>query len=632
MFEPRHGLKPARTGLLGGVVALGLVFGTVDAGAQSLSAAPTATMARGALLAQSQGREAGAPDAPASGPSAEQEVPFSELNEALSAARARLAELTKAAEIAKVASALREDLAIAKAENKHLKAALVETRAAHADLEVAEQAAGKRADEAGRAAAEAVAAAKRLDEELVAVRWQNSQLSTSLTLAETSARERDEALKKARSELSSRVQALSSTAEKSATEITRLQSRLEKAEERSLLAERRGDALEEELALRSVETDDVKAETDKLATDLDRTITELRGAQAELASTRDALDDVSIALAGANQEAAVLREQVAANRQDADRLRGELETTQGRLSQVNAMNKELQDQVGVLRTAAGEATDAARLNLIAVEKQINEINAALATVKADELTMENYERAEAEAAQRLTEAVDAPGGGDGRTAFADAAGDLWVPKVTPARAAAQSRQRQLIAAASPSAAGPVGAGKPSAASSPFASRVVSTATAATRDAEPPTAIAALIAGLSETERRQAESLLTGLDVRSERRGLSMTVPGTILFAVNSEKIEPDAYGTLAKVAEVVDLYQDRSVLIVGHTDAVGDDEYNQQLSERRADLVRNYFVDEFAIGRERLSIEGQGEQRPITSNATSEGRDANRRIEVIILD
>lgn len=615
-------------------MACGLASGFKEASAEGLSTFLNSAVARGALQAQSNGgAESPEPTLEATDGPAQDDVPFSELNEALSAARARLAELTKAAEIAKVASELREQLEATKAENQRLKAALSEAQSDNAELQAAQQAAARLADERRQAASDATEEARRLDEELVAMRWQNSQLSTSLARAETSAREGTEELSKAKSELSSQVQALSATAEKSATEITRLQTELDATTESALIAEQRGAALEEQLALRNAETDDVKAETTKLATDLDKTITELSDARAELTSTREALDEVSISLVAANQEAAVLREQVATNREEADHLRKELETAQAQIRQVNASNKNLQRQVGALRTAAGEATDAARLNLIAVENRINEINAALATVKGEELLTPDDEPTPSAADRDLAAAENENGQASAGIEVASVAEEIWVPEPTPARAAAEPRQQQLIAAASPTGANPERTNHPPAASSPFASRVVQTSKdQADAAAIAPTEVAALITGLSDEGRQRAETLLVDLDARSGTRGLTMTVPGTILFAVNSEKIEPDAYDTLAKVAEIVDLYDDRDVLIVGHTDAVGDDGYNQKLSERRADLVRNYFVDEFKIGSERLSIEGQGEKHPITSNATSEGRDSNRRIEVIILE
>jgi outer membrane protein OmpA-like peptidoglycan-associated protein len=112
----------------------------------------------------------------------------------------------------------------------------------------------------------------------------------------------------------------------------------------------------------------------------------------------------------------------------------------------------------------------------------------------------------------------------------------------------------------------------------------------------------------------------------------MVVPGGVLFTGDGEEIPDSAHDTLAKVAELIDMYDGREVRIVGHTDALGDSAYNKTLSERRAGLVKQFFVDRFDVEEARLAAEGMGEARPIASNATLEGRRANRRVEVLILD
>ncbi|HZB53529.1 MAG TPA: OmpA family protein, partial [Reyranella sp.] len=84
--------------------------------------------------------------------------------------------------------------------------------------------------------------------------------------------------------------------------------------------------------------------------------------------------------------------------------------------------------------------------------------------------------------------------------------------------------------------------------------------------------------------------------------------------------------------ELISMYDDRQVLIIGHSDAMGDAAHNRQLSERRAELVKQIFVDYFELPADRLSTEGMGDARPIASNATPEGRRANRRVEVLILN
>jgi OmpA-OmpF porin, OOP family len=80
------------------------------------------------------------------------------------------------------------------------------------------------------------------------------------------------------------------------------------------------------------------------------------------------------------------------------------------------------------------------------------------------------------------------------------------------------------------------------------------------------------------------------------------------------------------------VYSDRQVLIIGHSDAVGDAAYNEQLSERRAELVKQFFVDNFEVEEGRLSTQGLGESRPIAANTTPDDRRANRRVEVVILN
>ena len=385
----------------------------------------------------------------------------------------------------------------------------------------------------------------------------------------------------------------------------------------------------------SLEADEAKAEAEKLATDLDHTITELSNVRAELTSTNEAFDEVTVSLSAANQETVVLREQVSGSRDDADQLRAQLDAARTQIDQMTVQNGDLQQQVGVLRTAAGEATDAARLNLLAVENQINEINAALASVKGDEPPAPSggptIAISQQENGRNQSEGVGNPA----PIEIASTANTAWVPTLTPARPE-DSGQLQPAAVTSTSSESSRAAQTAdlSETREPLANQIIPTngVNAAFSTNVPSSEDTTLLAALTDVGRERAETLIADLNVSEESRGLTMTVPGTILFAVNSETIEPAAYDTLAKVAEMIELYQDRNVLIVGHTDAVGDDGYNQELSERRAALVRNYFTDELGIATSRLSSEGQGETRPIKSNATADGRDANRRVEVIILN
>jgi outer membrane protein OmpA-like peptidoglycan-associated protein len=142
----------------------------------------------------------------------------------------------------------------------------------------------------------------------------------------------------------------------------------------------------------------------------------------------------------------------------------------------------------------------------------------------------------------------------------------------------------------------------------------------------------LTAELPVEGRIQAQSLLADLQAETDSQGVKLTVPGGELFTVNGQEVRPTAHDSLAKVAELINLYKSQPVLIIGHTDAVGAPDYNKTLSERRASLVRQFFIDNFDVAAVRLSTQGMGEQRPIESNATAAGRRANRRVEVLILN
>lgn len=102
------------------------------------------------------------------------------------------------------------------------------------------------------------------------------------------------------------------------------------------------------------------------------------------------------------------------------------------------------------------------------------------------------------------------------------------------------------------------------------------------------------------------------------------------FAFNSDRIRPESTPTLREIGEMLQDHEDMSLLIEGHTDAEGDDSYNQELSERRARAVVNYLVAEYGLDEARLAAEGFGESMPTADNATPEGRQQNRRVELVV--
>jgi OmpA-OmpF porin, OOP family len=93
------------------------------------------------------------------------------------------------------------------------------------------------------------------------------------------------------------------------------------------------------------------------------------------------------------------------------------------------------------------------------------------------------------------------------------------------------------------------------------------------------------------------------------------------------------YGDLDKLGKVLTApeYSIYRVQIEGHTDSLGSDSYNQRLSERRAQSVKRYLVQHFPLPSDRLVVRGFGKNKPIASNDTPEGRDKNRRVEVVNL-
>ncbi len=622
----------ALPGLLSALLVLGGGLGAKDAvGAGFLTSSSSLALAK-AGLAQSANQESGSGSeaAPADGSElAEGDVPFSELNEALTAARSRLTELTKAAEIAKVAGELREKLQLSEAENRQLKSVLSQLQTDNSDLLSARQAIERQLVELEKAAEEATAEARRLDEELVSMRRQNSQLETNLTRAETTAREVGDELTKVRGDLGARVESLSAAAEESAGEITRLQRELDTAREQILIAERQQVESATELVELRQMTEETTEDSARLARDLDSTITELAEARSGLAATESAFEDARVALKTSEEETGVLRQQLAGSRSEADELRNRLETVENDVDRFRTLNAGLEQQVGLLRAAAGEATDAARLNLLAVEDRIDEINAAFASVSADELlqgaggpVVEDEDVAPA-----ANETAVSPAAG---TTASASTSDGYVPRPSPPRAEVQ--QGLIAVAASETVQTPSPASNPLAGTGSRPRVRGGTDNGAAAGVRAEINLASLKPDLAADKRQDAEALLDKLKAEKDTRGLSMTVPGELLFAVNSERIEPAAFDALASVAKLVDIYGESAVLIVGHTDAVGDASYNQQLSERRAALVKKYFVENFEISADRLQIEGKGEQDPITSNATADGRNANRRVEVVILE
>ena len=103
----------------------------------------------------------------------------------------------------------------------------------------------------------------------------------------------------------------------------------------------------------------------------------------------------------------------------------------------------------------------------------------------------------------------------------------------------------------------------------------------------------------------------------------------VLFRSGSFELLPGARERLAKVSGIVLAYPSLHVEVEGHTDSVGSDQYNQALSERRAQSVRDYLVQQ-GISQYSVEAHGFGKTAPIASNDTAEGRQQNRRVELVL--
>ena len=101
----------------------------------------------------------------------------------------------------------------------------------------------------------------------------------------------------------------------------------------------------------------------------------------------------------------------------------------------------------------------------------------------------------------------------------------------------------------------------------------------------------------------------------------------VKFDFDKAKVKPESYGDIKNLADFMTQYPQTSTVVEGHTDAVGSDAYNQGLSERRANAVRDVLVNEYGVGGERVNAVGYGETRPVADNASADGRAVNRRVE-----
>lgn len=136
---------------------------------------------------------------------------------------------------------------------------------------------------------------------------------------------------------------------------------------------------------------------------------------------------------------------------------------------------------------------------------------------------------------------------------------------------------------------------------------------------------------AEAAKKQAEDLqkqIADLNAKQTDRGIVVTL-GDVLFDTGKSDLRGGTNAQLAKLSGFLTKYQDRGVIIEGHTDSVGAEDYNLGLSQRRADSVKAFLVAQ-GVDSSRVTSVGKGEAYPVGSNDTVTGRQQNRRVEVII--
>lgn len=143
------------------------------------------------------------------------------------------------------------------------------------------------------------------------------------------------------------------------------------------------------------------------------------------------------------------------------------------------------------------------------------------------------------------------------------------------------------------------------------------------------AAGALIGYQMDKQARELEVDIPGATVERVGEGILVTFESGLLFDFDSDRIRGSTRQNLDELAASLKKYPKSNLLIVGHTDAIGSQDYNHDLSERRADATARYLGGE-GVSRSRIGTRGLGETEPVASNESESGRSRNRRVEVAI--
>lgn len=143
------------------------------------------------------------------------------------------------------------------------------------------------------------------------------------------------------------------------------------------------------------------------------------------------------------------------------------------------------------------------------------------------------------------------------------------------------------------------------------------------------AAGALIGNYMDKQAEEIKKDIAGAKVERIGEGIKITFPSGILFDVDKSNLGQTAQNNIQDLAKILNKYKDTNILIEGHTDSDGSEEYNQKLSERRAESVSD-FLKNLNVQSSRLTSKGYGETQPVATNETSGGKQQNRRVDIAI--
>lgn len=177
--------------------------------------------------------------------------------------------------------------------------------------------------------------------------------------------------------------------------------------------------------------------------------------------------------------------------------------------------------------------------------------------------------------------------------------------------------------------GAIGAGAGGAVGGVIGSRSGNTVVGAIIGATVGGAAGALIGRQMDKQAEELKRDLDGATVERVGEGIKITFNSGLLFSTNSSQLTSTTQQNLKELSATLNKYPDTNILIEGHTDNTGTDDYNQKLSETRAKSVSSFLSSQNVSGG-RITTKGYGESQPVSDNGTDMGRDQNRRVEVAI--